>query len=155
MKLTRTFAALATTFATFSGASAQTVTPFEDVHPYQSQSIMRQADGTILVIPAVVSDYKLFQPGKTEPVVYEKSALIYEKRNPLPAIQVMGGTYAFFKGNYLATLSADGFFTYKGKMNFEPDMIGGSFFTKREPLSWLPLTLTEFIMSVDMPPILA
>lgn len=133
MKLTRTFAAAAAFATAFAmGAHAQTNTAaFEDVHPHQTQSILRQADGTVLVIPSVVSDYKIFVPGKTEPVLYPKTALIYEKRNPLPAIQVMGGTYAFFKGNYLATVSADGFFTYKGKMNFEPDAIGGTFFTKK------------------------
>lgn len=114
-------------------ASAQTpaATPFVDVHPYQSQSMIRLADLTILVVPAVVSDYKIFTAGKPEPKVYEKTALVYEKRNPLPALEFLGGNYAIYKGGYLSTLSADGFLTYKGKMNFEAAAKGGNFFTKR------------------------
>jgi len=119
------------TYAQTPVTAAAPATPFEDIHPDQTQSIIRQADGTVLVLPAIVSDYKVFTPGQTEPTLYPKTALIYEKRNPLPPIQVMGGTYAFFKGDYLATTSADGFFTYKGKMNFTPDAIGGTFFTKK------------------------
>jgi hypothetical protein len=141
MKKQSTFAMVAASLATvftWSAAYAQTAapTPFEDIHPYQSQTIIRQADGMVLVIPAVTTDYKIFVPGKTEPELYPKTALVYEKRNPLPATYKIGGNFAFFqeassKSLYLATVTAEGFLTYKGKVNFEPDTIGGNYFTKK------------------------
>jgi hypothetical protein len=104
---------------------------FIDIHPYQTASVIRQADGTILVVPAVVADWKISTPGQVEPKVYQKTALVYEKRNPLTETEILGGNYMFTKGNYLSTVSAEGFFTYKGKMAFEPNLIGGNFFTKK------------------------
>jgi hypothetical protein len=103
-----------------------------DIHPYQSQTFLRlAADDLIETIPAMSSDYKIFHPGG-DPESFTDTMLIYDKDNPLPALQTMGGNYAFFQGGYFATVSADGYLIYKGKMNFTPGTIGGVYFIKKE-----------------------
>ncbi len=135
---------LFTALGTFGSslAHAQTApvpspTPFVDVHPYQSQTFFRLTDagfenGLIQVIPAVtVKDYYYWVPGVKETQHALNTALLYDKRNPLPPSAVFGGNYSFYQGGYMATITADGFFQYKGKSFFTPDRIGGVYFTEK------------------------
>ena len=124
---------------------AQTASPtpnatpasFVDIHPYQSQTFFRLNEagfnnGLIEVIPAVtVKDYFYFTPGIKTAQHALDAALFYDKRNPLPASLVFGNNYSFYQGGYMATITADGFFQYKGKSFFTPDRKGGVYFTEQ------------------------
>ena len=73
---------------------------------FQSQTLLRLSnDGLIQTIPAVtVNEYAIYAPGSKQPQIVKNAALLYDKRNPLPALTVMGAHYAFFSGGLMATV---------------------------------------------------
>ena len=106
----------------------------QDYHPYQSQSFFRlgagaQNLGMIEVIPAITaSEYQYRLPGDPKLHMESNTMFLYDKRNPLTETLSVGGNYIFFKGGYLATITADGTLLYKGRVSFSPVSRGGVFF---------------------------
>lgn len=121
-----------------SGTSSFAQAPaLADLHPFQSQTMFRMLpstgnpSGMIEVIPAAqVKEFKYHVAGNPNPVSEFYTALLYDKRNPLPAISAAGGSYTFYQGGSMSTTAADGTFVYKGKVPFTPKVLGGSYFTK-------------------------
>ena len=101
---------------------------------FQSQTLLRLSnDGLIQTIPAVtVNEYAIYAPGSKQPQIVKNAALLYDKRNPLPALTVMGANYAFFSGGLMATVSENGSFNYKGKVLVQPGALGGNFFLNKD-----------------------
>ena len=113
------------------------VPAFIDPHPYQSQTMVRYRDdsGNLGVIETIsgptLRAYKIWTPGVDDPTLYPNTIVLSDQSNPLPEMEFMGGNYGFFKGNLLVTVGADGIFYYIGKQNYEVDVHGGVYFTKR------------------------
>jgi len=131
------FAALGA--ANLAGADVilQTPTPTQvvDPHPYQSQVTLRLIatgidSGAVQVLPPVtVKEYKYHVPGSPDLKSEFNTALLYDKRNPLPDTTGAGGNYTFYKDGFLTAVTADGAFYYYGKTNFKPATLGGVYFT--------------------------
>ena len=99
----------------------------------QSQTLLRYStdDGLIQTLPAVTVDpYQLAVPGGT-PTPIKNAALLYDKRNPLPSLLMIGGNYAFFQGGLLATVDENGSLLFKGNVPYYPGTIGGNFFLNK------------------------
>ena len=125
-------------FCSFTQAQAQVQT--QDIHPYQSQFMLRTQDGTIESVPAMTANYdkNLFRmqplkPDSKEKPAYPDAMTVYDVENPLPEIQVMGGNYAYFKGGYITTISADGLFSFLSYIQYEPDTLGAVAFASKRP----------------------
>ena len=107
---------------------------FQDPHPYQSQSFFRLGESSLdagliqVVVPKAVSEYRFWLPGNPDQQLRKNALLMYDKRNPLPATEFAGTNYIFTKGGYFATITADGFLKYKGKVAFRPEVSGGVWF---------------------------
>lgn len=97
---------------------------------FQSQTLMRFGNsGMILTLPSVTApEYSIYTPGKKDPLKIQNAALLYDKRNPLPSLLMVGANYAFFAGGVLATISEDGSLYYKGKTAYSPGALGGNYF---------------------------
>jgi hypothetical protein len=101
---------------------------------YQSQTLLRYAgsgaeNGLIQTLPAVTAqEFNIYTPGFREPFKVKGAALLYDKRNPLPSLMMVGGNYAFFKGGIMATVSEDGSLYYKGKTSVQAGAMGGNYF---------------------------
>lgn len=101
---------------------------------YQSQTLLRYAGGgpnggLIQTLPAVTAqEFNIYTPGFRDPFKVKDAALLYDKRNPLPTLMVVGGNYAFFKGGVMATVAEDGSLYYKGKTTVQPGALGGNYF---------------------------
>lgn len=101
---------------------------------YQSQTLLRLEgqNGLIQTLPAVtVGEFNVFTAGVKDPMKVKDAALLYDKRNPLPAMTSVGANYAFFAGGSMATVSENGSFYYKGKMTIEPGALGGVYFLNK------------------------
>ena len=103
---------------------------------FQSQTLLRIAGGTsgglIQTLPAVtVDEYSLFTPGFKEPFKVKTAGLLYDKRNPLPSLMVIGANYAFFAGGAMVTVREDGTLDYKGRVSMQPGSIGGNYFLNK------------------------
>lgn len=118
--------------------ASPTPAAFIDYNPYQSQVSLRINspginNGNFLVIPAgTVGKYIYHTPGIQADQFALNTALMYDKRNPLPKVAVSGANYTFYDGGYLTTLSGNGSFNYKGKTTFKPAIIGGVWFTEQD-----------------------
>lgn len=97
---------------------------------FQSQTLMRFGNsGMILTLPAQTApEYNIYTPGKKDPIKILDAALLYDKRNPLPSLLMVGANYAFFAGGVMATVSEDGSLFYKGKTSYTPGALGGNYF---------------------------
>ncbi|MBU6155172.1 MAG: hypothetical protein KGP28_12785, partial [Bdellovibrionales bacterium] len=107
---------------------------FQDPHPYQSQSFFRLGESSLdagliqVVVPKAVPEYRFWLAGNPDQQVQKNAVLMFDKRNPLPATEFAGTNYIFTKGGYFATITADGFLQYKGKVAFRPEVSGGVWF---------------------------
>jgi hypothetical protein len=98
----------------------------------QSQTLIRFSGGLIQTLPAVtVPNYSIYVPGVKAPTVVKDAALLYDKRNPLPTIAVMGTNYAFLTNGTMVTVSDVGSLYYKGKTPYQPSVIGGNYFLNK------------------------
>jgi hypothetical protein len=133
--LLASLAFLGTGTIAFAQTPAASPALFMDPHPYQSQIAIRSNGpglnyGMVQVMPSVlVNQYTYHIPGVSAPAVAHNTALLYDKRNPLPATVAAGADYTFYQGGYMSTISADGLFNYKGLTSFKPAVIGGVWFT--------------------------
>ncbi len=100
---------------------------------FQSQTLLRHYDsGLIQTLPAATAnEYKIFTPGVKEPFVIKTAALLYDKRNPLPAIAMMGASYAFLSDGAMVTVDESGGLFYKGKVAFQAGALGGNYFLNK------------------------
>jgi len=98
----------------------------------QSQTLIRYTDGGLIqTLPAVTVDpYLLPVPGPS-PTPIKNAALLYDKRNPLPSLLVIGANYAFFQGGLLATVDETGSLLFKGNVPYYPGTIGGNYFLNK------------------------
>lgn len=99
----------------------------------QSQTMIRHRDGLIQTFPAnALEKYNLYTPGVKDPFELKNTALLFDKRNPLPKLTYQGGNYAFFEGGVLATIDENGGFWYKGKTIYKPEAFGGNYFFNKD-----------------------
>ncbi len=99
---------------------------------YQSQTLIRFSNGLIQTLPAVtVPEYLIYVPGQKTPTKISNAALLYDKRNPLPPMTVMGANYGFMSNGVLVTVSESGSLYYKGKISYQPSQNGGNYFINK------------------------
>jgi hypothetical protein len=99
---------------------------------YQSQTLIRYSNGLIQTLPAVtVPEYLIYAPGQKTPTKISNAALLYDKRNPLPPLTVMGANYGFMANGTMVTVSESGSLYYKGKIPYQPSLNGGNYFINK------------------------
>jgi hypothetical protein len=99
---------------------------------YQSQTFIRFSNGMIQTLPAVtVDEYLIWAPGVRTPTRVKNAAMLYDKRNPLPTINIMGANYAFLTNGTMVTVNEAGSFYYKGKIPYQPESTGGNYFINK------------------------
>ncbi len=118
------------------GAPAQSaMAGATDPHPYQSQTIFRlrpqagSVSGLIeVLLPKSIPQYTYFLPG--DPSAHQETNIqaVYDKRNPLTETDAAGTNYLFTKGGYLSTVDAQGLLLYKGRVSYQPEILGGVYF---------------------------
>ena len=107
---------------------------FGDPHPFQSQCFYRiealspEAGQIEVMTPAPVPEYHYFVPGDPQMRTETHALLLLDKRNPLTETLLAGTNYLFLKSGEMATISADGFLNYKGKVSITPEIAGGVYF---------------------------
>lgn len=105
-----------------------------DPHPYQTQCFYRIGAGSgnagqlEVIAPARVPEYRFYPQGDPVMQTETNTMLVFDKRNPLTATETAGSNYLFLAGGYLATISAEGFLNYKGKVTYTPEAAGGVYF---------------------------
>jgi len=106
----------------------------QDTHPFQSQSFFRLGENAMdpgmiqVILPKAVPEYHFWVAGNSEQQVESNALLMFDKRNPLPPTEFAGSNYLFTRGGYFATITADGFLNYKGRVAFRPAVLGGVWF---------------------------
>ncbi len=99
---------------------------------FQSQTFIRFSNRMIQALPAVtVDEYLIWVPGVRTPTKVKNAALLYDKRNPLPSVSIMGANYAFLTNGTMVTVNEAGSFYYKGKIPYQPESTGGNYFINK------------------------
>ena len=99
---------------------------------YQSQTLIRYSNGLIQTLPAMtLPEYSVYGPDHKNPTKVFNAALLYDKRNPLPPMTVMGANYGFMANGTLVTVSETGSLFYKGKIPYTPSLYGGTYFVNK------------------------